>query len=215
MLTPVRQIKTVIPAQTLPRKGKASATRSVDASEARPARSAVAAPEQGTVTLHDELPPELLNIPQMVLGKFAALASYLSNQGRSGSVAAPAAGGELDAPVVEVIGRADSRSDTGRGRRRASESLGRKDLDLSTGRLAARADLPHTDRTRAAAVTSYRENGEDPVYVPVPDSVIAKSSNTDKLKAVAQNITENAKNAYYKFMTMVPYSVGMLINVFA
>ena len=210
MLTQVRQINTVIPAQTLPRKGRTSAARTVDASEASEARSrqsAAAGQEQGAVTLHSDLPPELLSLPQMVMGKFAALASYLSNQGGSGAAVKQVADREASAPVVEVISRVDQRQ--------SSRSAARRDLDLTTGRLAPRADMPHTDRTKAAAVTSYRENGEEPVYVPVPDSVIAASGNTAKLKAVAQNITENAKNAYYKLMTMVPYSVGMLINVFA
>lgn len=82
---------------------------------------------------------------------------------------------------------------------------------------------PATVATKASVETSYGTNSDVQLYVPVPEKALAGIKGAaarlkgmvQNLSGQAQNLTEQAKNAYYSIMTMVPFSVGMLINVFA
>ena len=163
---------------------------------------------QDKVTLHNFIPPELLNLPQAILGKSAALASYLSNQSFSGSTRSAVSQEDLAGSEIEAT--------TSNNRSAAPDSAAPKQSTAPIVLLpSSRRAVQQAGSSKASAVASYLANNDEPVYVAVPDSVIASSSKASKLREFAQNITETAKNAYYKLMTSVPYSVGMLINVFA
>jgi hypothetical protein len=207
MLTTVRQINGYPTIDVTPKNRKLPqrVDQTPDVEERQPRANNKENQEQ--VTLHDLIPPELLNLPEAILGKSSALASYLSNQSMVGT-GRNAVGHQDNAPEVEISSTTSQRvtSDFGSQRETATPIV----LPKSSGK-----SVSQTGTSKAAAVSSYLANNDEPVYVAVPDSVIASSSKASKLREFAQNITDSAKNAYYKFMTSVPYSVGMLINVFA
>ena len=227
MQDPIRLNTTVTPLQVFPRWTKNAPAKTEEALDKqrrydskREGRSGSNSDsngaEQGPVTLHDVLPPELLGIQQDAPGTATALASYLANQSaapqellpdRNGAAAAPESSTGAQAPLALAGGR--------------------------RGASAPATDWPDligvltTGVHKAAVASTYLKHNDEPVYVPVPDSMIANSTIANggkiaKLKSMSQNLSENVKsasesvkNVYYRFMTMVPYSVGMFINVFA
>ena len=212
MQEPLRPINTAMTIQALPRRAKSVGLRTDKPLDAKPRQAEQRQSEtNGTVqeqlALHDLIPPELLNIPQVVSSKSAALAAYLANQG----------------PLISEHTPTGNRQATGPGdnasctinRQVGNEHDALQDNNLPTIVLPSQTSMPLTGANNASIDASYRTNSDEPVYVAVPDTVIATSPQASKLKSLTQNVSDNVKNAYYKFMTMVPYSVGMLINVFA
>lgn len=227
----------VTPVPAFPRKtgrvapGKAAETPS---SKQRSSASTSAGEDQGNFTLHNEIPPELLSLPQTLLSKSAAFAAYLANQAASSMEVITRkrsdAGPRTQSPrIIEVASESNvpstavsavmsmaastaattvTRDDGIRG----EDGTRLADIWPKTGMLVL------TRSSKQAATSSYLENNDEPVYVPVPDSVLASSGVASKLESIKQNVAakvDKMKDTYYRLMTMVPYSVGMLINVFA
>ena len=213
MQGPIGPITTAITVQTIQLRARTSAPLRIDdaldakkrQAEQRQAETNSTPPEQ--ITLHDLIPPELLNLPQAVTGKSAALASYLANQSLEIADHAPADDSFSSSPGNDASNSVNAHTDF--------EQDSGRDGKLPTTVSPARGGLLPTGLNKATVAASYRLNNAEQVYVAVPDKIIAASPQTSKLKTLTQNISDNVRNAYYRFMTMVPYSVGMLINVFA
>ena len=212
MQEPLRPIGTAITVQTLPRRARTANHRTdepLDSKQRQPEQhqSETNGTGQEQITLHDLIPPELLNIPQAVTSQSAALASYIANQ-------SPLTLGQAPTDDRDSTGLGDDASST-INRQVIFEHDSWQDGTPPVIVLPSQKSMQLTGMNKASIDASYRTNNDEPVYVAVPDAVIASSSQASKLKTLTQNISDNVKNAYYKLMTMVPYSVGMLINVFA
>lgn len=203
MLDPIRPIRTVVPLQTSPRKTETSPARAVETLDEnrRESGSSSAGQGQRKATLRNEIPSELLSIPQALTGRTAAVASYLSQQSASHPGSTWADDRDGASPGVEVI-------------RQAAASETRQGDQIPAPGFPSYAKMLRTGLNKASVASSYRMNSDEPVYVPVPETVIANTKNS-KLRSLTENVTEHVKDAYYRLMTMVPYSVGMFINVFA
>ncbi len=217
MQEPIRPISTSVPVVIYPRQVRRILPGTDEALEAKKRRSEQRQSEQrqsqgtGTeqepITLHDVIPPELLNIPQVVASQSSALASYRANQ------AEMAAGGAVTGPLDDV--RLGGEEEHSFERQTASAPSRRQNGRAATGGSRSGAGLLAKGLNKAAVDASYRSNDDEPVYVAVPDTVLAAGVQPSKLKTLTHNISNNVKDVYYRLMTMVPYSVGMLINVFA
>ena len=200
----IRPINTaVIPLRSFPRKAGTPALGTDEPGQLTQRQYEPSSADQAEITLHNDIPAELLNLPRVAAGKSQALASYLANQGQL-------PGGVSDEDQERGSAGAGAESSTEIGRRTAPQAVAMSDKPA----LAAAGKLP-AGVNKASAASTYLANNNEPIYVPVPDLESSRSGQASSLKTLTQNISENVKNAYYRFMTMVPYSVGMLINVFA
>jgi hypothetical protein len=216
MQEPLKPITTAIAVQPFPSKAKSASPGIVDPFEAKQRQPEELQPEQrqsetsgtvqGDLTLHGLIPPELLSIPQVGTSKAVALASYIANQGPF----VP----EEALTDKEAIHPSDDATNAS-NRQVACGGDARQDNILPIVASPSQTSMQPGGVKKASIVASYRINSDEPVYVAVPDTVIALAPQTSTLKSLTQNISDNVKSAYYRFMTMVPYSVGMLINVFA
>jgi|GEM_PF-6267501 len=198
--------------QTLPRKAVRTNPAALDETpEAKTSEetTSTAAANDGAITLHSDVPAELLSLPQMILGKTVAFAAYLANQApllstdRNKSAAAAVEDAlEPKSAVTTIIVTKDRVALADNGNPLGSISVSGKASDSSRA-------------ARATASSSYRSNDDEPVYVPVPDEMLAAADQPSKFQSARQNFTNKVKDTYYRLMTMVPYSVGMFINVFA
>jgi hypothetical protein len=211
----LRPVTTVSPLQiqTLSRKAvrtTPAALEETNDTKTGEESSSTAAADHGVIALHSDLPAELLSLPQMILGKTVAFAAYLANQaplfvgGRTkpGATAVEDAPEQKTAAAPTVIVTKDQVALAGDVRPLDSALAGGKGLAASKA-------------VQATVSSSYRANDDQPVYVPVPDELLTAADQPSRFQTLRQNFSDKVKDTYYRMMTMVPYSVGMFLNVFA